>query len=158
MSIPHLIAQHITEVYEGDNWTGVSITDAIKDVNWQQAQQKTIASSNTVAALLHHIYYWNGIMMQRVNGINPSIPDTNGFDVDELKNENDWNDLKEKTHQSFIALANAVKNFPEEKLDEISPTGRSSYYKNLQGIVEHAHYHLGQIVIIKKLLTATSPA
>ena len=90
--------------------------------------------------------------MQRIKGINPSVPETNGFDVNELKNENDWNELKEKTHQSFIQLADAVKNFPEEKLFETSPTGKSSYYKNFQGIVEHAHYHLGQIVILKKLI------
>ena len=150
--ITELIAEHILEVYEGNNWTGVSIVDTLNNVSWQQAQQKTNASSNTIAALLHHIYYWNGIMMQRINGVNPAIPDTNGFDVSELRNENDWNDLKEKAYQSFIALATAVKNFPEEKLNEISPTGKSTYYKNFQGIVEHAHYHLGQMVIIKKLL------
>ncbi|MBV9962916.1 MAG: DinB family protein [Parafilimonas sp.] len=141
------------EVYEGNNWTDVNIAGTIEDVSCQQAQQKTVASQNTIAALLHHLYYWNGIMMQRANGENPSIPAANGFDVDELKNENDWNDLKEKTHQSFIELANAVTNFPEEKLNETSPTGRSSYYKNFQGIVEHAHYHLGQMVMIKRLLT-----
>src|SRR5436305_12179363 len=106
MSITHLIAQHITEVYEGNNWTDVNIADTLGDVSWQQAQQKTVASSNTLAALLHHLFYWNDIMMQRINGSNPSIPDTNGFDVDELKNESDWNDLKEKTHRSFIGLAN----------------------------------------------------
>jgi uncharacterized damage-inducible protein DinB len=150
--IANLIAENILEVYEGNNWTGVSITDAIKDVNWQQAQHKTIASQNTIASLLHHLYYWNGVMMQRINGINPSIPETNGFDVGELKSESDWNDLKEKTHQSFIKLADAIKNFPEEKLYETSPTGKSTYYKNLQGMVEHAHYHLGQMVIIKKVI------
>ena len=26
------------------------------------------------------------------------------------------------------------------------------YYRNLHGIIEHTHYHLGQIVLIKKLL------
>jgi hypothetical protein len=27
-----------------------------------------------------------------------------------------------------------------------------NYYRNLHGIIEHTHYHLGQIVLIKKLL------
>ena len=152
MKITNLIAMHIIEVYEGNNWTDVNIADTIKDINWQQAQQQTPGSSNTIASLLHHLHYWNGILMQRINGINPSIPGANGYDVGELKNENDWNTLKEKTHQSFIQIADAVKNFPEEKLSETYAAGKSSYYKNLQGIVEHAHYHLGQIVILKKLL------
>lgn len=152
MNILHAIAGHITDTYDGENWTGVNISNTLKDVSWQKAQQKTAASQNTIASLVHHLYYWNEIIMERIKGINPSIPDTNGFDVNELKNENDWNNLKDKTHQSFIQLADAVKSFSEERLFEISPTGKSSYYKNFQGIVEHAHYHLGQIVMLKKLL------
>jgi uncharacterized damage-inducible protein DinB len=152
MKITDKIATHIRDCFDGENWTSVNISDTLKDVDWQQAQQRTTASQNTIDSLLHHLYYWNGIMMERIKGINPSVPDLNGFDAGELKNENDWNDLKEKTHQSFIQLADAVKNFPEEKLFETSPTGKSSYYKNFHGIVEHAHYHLGQIVILKKLI------
>ena len=152
MRITDAIASHIRECFDGENWTSVNIVDTIKDLNWQQAQQRTAGSQNTIASLLHHLYYWNGIMRQRISGINPSVPDANGFDVNELRNENDWNELKEKARQSFIHLADAIKNLPEERLFETSPTGKSSYYKNFQGIVEHAHYHLGQIVIIKKLI------
>lgn len=152
MKITHEIATHITDCFDGKNWTDINIANTLQDVNWQQAQQQTAASQNTIAALLHHIYYWNGVMMERIKGNNPEVPDANGFDVSELKNENDWNNLKEITHQSFIQLADAVKSFPEEKLSETYAAGKSSYYKNFQGIVEHAHYHLGQIVILKKLI------
>ncbi len=152
MNILNAIATHINDVYNGENWTDVNIANTLSDVTWQQAQQQTAASKNTIASLLHHLYYWNGVMMERAKGNNPSVPGSNGFDAGELKNEDDWNDLKEKAHQSFVQLADAVKNFPAEKLFETSPTGRSSYYKNFQGMVEHAHYHLGQMVILKKLL------
>jgi uncharacterized damage-inducible protein DinB len=152
MNITNVIATHIRDCFDGENWTSVNIADTLADVSFQEAQQRTTLSQNTIASLLHHLYYWNGIIMERIKGINPSIAEANGFDVDELKNENDWNGLIEKTHQSFLQLADAVKNFLEEKLFEISPTGKSSYYKNFQGIVEHAHYHLGQIVILKKLI------
>ena len=27
-----------------------------------------------------------------------------------------------------------------------------NYFRNLTGIIEHLHYHLGQIVLIKKLI------
>ncbi|HVX25109.1 MAG TPA: DinB family protein [Parafilimonas sp.] len=152
MNILNAIAMHVTDVYDGENWTDVNIANTLSDVTWRQAQQQTAASKNTIASLLHHLYYWNGVMMERIKGNNPSVPNSNGFNVDVLKDENDWSELKEKTRVSFVQLADAVKNFPAEKLFETSPTGRSSYYKNFQGMVEHAHYHLGQMVIIKKLL------
>jgi len=147
-----LLVENILQVYEGNNWTDVNINDTIKDITYEQAQQKTAASSNTIASLLHHLYYWNGIIMQRLEGENPSIPEANGFDVEKLNNENDWDILKEKTHQSFIQLTVAVSKFPEEKLYDTYAEGRSSYFKNLHGIVEHAHYHLGQMVILKNLI------
>ncbi|MEP6684199.1 MAG: DinB family protein [Parafilimonas sp.] len=155
MKITHFIAQHIQEVYEGNNWTDVSIISTIKSITWQQAQQKTAASPNTIASLMHHLYYWNGVIMQRLKGSNPSIPEINGYNVSEFKNENDWQKLKERTHESFIQLASLIKHFPEEKLEETYAEGKSSYYKNFQGIVEHAHYHLGQIVILKNIVQST---
>jgi uncharacterized damage-inducible protein DinB len=154
MIITSLIAQHLKEVYEGNNWTDVCIEATIKDIDWKQAQQQTEASPNTIASLLHHLLYWNGIIMQRMKGEAPIIPEENGYDVPFLKNEEEWNVLKEKTHQSFTELAAAIKNFPEEKLmDNYSPSVQSTYYRNFQGITEHAHYHLGQIVILKNLIT-----
>ncbi|SFP83861.1 DinB family protein [Parafilimonas terrae] len=152
MIITNLIAEHIRQVYEGDNWTEVCIADTISNINFQQAQQRTAGSPNTIASLLHHLYYWNEIMVQRMQGKNPQVLQTNGFDVEELKREEDWLALKEKAHHSFIQLANAVKNFPADKLNETYAEGKSTFYKNLQGTTEHAHYHLGQMVIIKKLL------
>lgn len=153
MQITHLIANHLKQVYEGNNWTDVNIAHTISDVNWKQAQQQTEASPNTIASLLHHLYYWNGIIQQRINGETPVIPGENGYDVGFLNNEEEWNALKEKTHQSFIQLADAIKKFPAEKLlENYVPSIPSSYYRNFQGIVEHAHYHLGQVVILKKLI------
>lgn len=149
----HLIADHLLNVYEGNNWTDISIRETLKDIDYLQAQQKTKASVNTIAAVLHHLYYWNGIIQQRMNGETPVIPEENGFDVPHLHNEKDWNNLKEKTHRSFIQLADAIKNFPEEKLlQNYAPSVPSSYYRNFHGIIEHAHYHLGQMVMLKKLI------
>lgn len=45
-----------------------------------------------------------------------------------------------------------------EKLDELklydvfSEEKYGNYFRNLLGIIEHSHYHLGQISLIKKLI------
>ena len=152
MELTTLISTHIKEVYEGNNWTDVNISGAISDLNFKEATAITPASSNTIASLLYHIKFYNEVVMQRLNGIAPEINDANGFDMPALENENDWKKLVDDTHQSFIQLAGAAKNFPEERLSETTPNGASSYYKTLHGIVEHAHYHLGQIIILKHLI------
>jgi uncharacterized damage-inducible protein DinB len=152
MKITELIAQHITEVFEAGNWTDVNIKDTLTDVTYREATTVTKASYNTIAALLHHICFYNEIVLTRLKGINPAIDAANGFDVPAIKNEEDWVMLKESTFHSAHQLASAVRQFPEEKLFELTVTGHSTHYKTLHGISEHAHYHLGQMVLLKKLI------
>ena len=154
MKITELIAQHITEVYDGGNWTDVNIKDTLADVGYQEATTATAASYNTIAALVHHISFYNDVVMQRLSGNDPVISEFNGFDMAAIRNEDDWIKLKERNKQSAQQLASAVREFPEEKIFELTVTGHSTQYKMLHGITEHAHYHLGQIVLLKKLIRA----
>ena len=151
MKITELIAQHITEVFEGNNWTDVNIQDTLQDVDYREATTVTKASYNTIAALLHHLSFYNDIVSMRLMGINPEIDEINGFNVPPIKSEEDWQQLKDAAFASARNLADAVQKFPEERLNELTVTGHSTYYKMLHGITEHAHYHLGQIGLIKKL-------
>ena len=152
MNLTKLISGHIKEVYEGNNWTDVGISHTLSDVNFKDATTVTPASLNTIASLVYHMKFYNENVMQRLNGINPEINDANGFDMPALQNDNDWKKLIDDAHNSFIKLADAVEKFPEERLSETTPNGDSSYYKTLHGIAEHAHYHLGQIIILKNWL------
>ena len=87
-----------------------------------------------------------------MQGEDPSIPDSNGFDVGELTSEEEWQKLVAKLHQSFIDLSNAMRNFPEDRLKDFTKIGKSTIENNLYGIIEHAYYHLGQMMILKNLL------
>lgn len=152
MKMTHLIANNIAKVFQGDNWTEVSVRDTLQDITKDEAVMQTSASRNTIAALTHHLYYWNHFIMQRMQGIEPPATEANGFDVPELKTEESWQELINLTRESFIALSEATKNFPEERLNEKTPNGKSTFYQNLNGIAEHAYYHLGQIVMLKHLV------
>ncbi len=154
MIITSLIAQHILDVHEGNNWTEVDITSTLKDISVKQATLLTQASVNTIAALIHHLTYWNRVMVQRINGIKVIVPVANGYNVPDLKTEQEWQQLKEDNILSAHELATAIKSFDEKRLPEPILPGYSSAYKNLQGSVEHIHYHLGQIVMLKHLVKA----
>ncbi len=155
MQLTTLIAQHIIDVHLGNNWTEVDITTTLQDVTLEEATTRTHASPNTIASLLHHITFWNRVMVQRAQGIQVQIDDTNGYDHPLLLTEEDWLDLKKDNIQSAHELATALTQFDETKLFEPILPGCPTAYKSLQGSVEHVHYHLGQIVILKKLIRNT---
>ena len=152
MNIKELIAQHILDVHEGDNWTESNIKNALADVTLSEAITKTPASPNTIATLLHHLTYWNKIMVERINGVTSAIPETNGHEMIPLITEVDWEQLKADNSFSAHELASAIRNFDETKLLHPIIPGYSTVYKNLQGSSEHIHYHLGQIIILKNLI------
>lgn len=154
MKITELIAQHLLEVHEGNNWTEVDVTQTLRDVTMKEATYKTIASSNTIAALLQHLTFWNRVIVKRINGIAVAEPADNGYFVPELLDEADWQQLKADNLKSAHELAAAIRQFDVDALEQPILPEHSTAYRNLQGSVEHVHYHLGQMVILKKLIRA----
>jgi len=56
----------------------------------------------------------------------------------------------------FVTL---IEQLPESKPGEIFTDEKyGNYYRNIHGIIEHTLYHLGQIVLIKKILTQKEAA
>ena len=154
MKITSLIAQHLTDVHEGNNWTDVNIADTLKDVTADEAMMVTKASPNTIASLLHHITFWNRLMIKRMRGVNVLVDEHNGYNVPPLQTEDDWQQQQIDNNLSAHELAASMAGFDESKLFEPLLKDGSSAYKNFQGTVEHVHYHLGQMLILKKLIKA----
>jgi hypothetical protein len=152
MKITELIAKHVLEVHEGNNWTEVDITSTLKDVSLEEATIRTIASANSIAALLQHLTYWNRVIVKRINGIVVPDAEDNGFFVPELHDGEDWRLLKVDNLNSAHELAQAIIDFDARKLEGPILPEHDTAYRNLQGSVEHIHYHLGQMVILKQLI------
>lgn len=152
MKITEAIAIQLLEVFEGNNWTDVDVHQTLQEVKWNEAIGVTNASPNTIASILYHIGFYNWVIQQRLKGDNPDINAANGFDVAEIKNEQDWEELKSNVFQSAKELAQAIDTYPEEKLFLPVIKDGSTFYKSVHGVIEHAHYHLGQIVLLKNLI------
>jgi hypothetical protein len=156
MNIKQHIAHHLVEVHRGGNWTDVSITHTLKDVSRQQALTITPFSPNSIAMLLHHITYWNSIVALRGQNIEPEINEQNGMNAPALNSDEDWEELKQDNIHSAEELATIIEGYDIGSLYNPILPGHSSAYKNFQGQVEHVHYHLGQIVMIKKYIQDTA--
>ncbi len=152
MNIKQHIAQHLIDVHRGGNWTEVNLTDTLKDVSWVQAMIITPFAPNSIAMLLHHITYWNRVIATRGQGIQPFINKENGMNVPSLANQDDWRKLKTDTIHSAEELATIIEGYDIGNLFNPILPAHSSAYKNFQGQVEHVHYHLGQIIMIKKYI------
>ena len=157
MDVSAAIAQHVLAVHEGNNWTEVSLAAILADVTLAEATTRTPGSPNTIASLVRHLAFWNRVMARRAQGLPTEIGPANGFDAGPLlAAEADWQALRADLGSSGYELAAAIRAVPADLLEAAILPGYSTVYKNLQGAVEHLHYHLGQVVILKNLARAAS--
>jgi hypothetical protein len=152
MNTPKQIAKNLRDVYGGENWTAVNLKDSLKDVHWQQATAK-VDNLNTIAMLVFHINYYVDAQLSVLQGRPLKASDKYSFDVQPITSEADWQKLIGHVFSQAEIFAQEVEKLEEGKLFEVFADARyGNYFRNLMGVVEHTHYHLGQIVIIKKML------
>jgi uncharacterized damage-inducible protein DinB len=152
MNLPQQIAKHFREVYFGGNWTAVNLKDTLADVSWQESITK-VESLNTIAALVFHINYYVSAILKVLQGDQLNAHDKYSFDLSPIQSQQEWEKLLDKTWKDAENFASLVEQLSEGKLSETFADEKyGTYYRNLHGVVEHTHYHLGQIVLIKKLL------
>jgi len=146
------IAKHFKDVHFGGNWTAVNLKETLADVDWQQATIK-VHSFNTIAALVYHINYYVSVVTKTLKKEPLNAHDKYSFDLPPIQNQEDWEKLLNKTWADAENFAILIEQLPENKLGETFFDEKyGNYYRNLHGIIEHTHYHLGQIVLIKKIL------
>jgi 1,2-phenylacetyl-CoA epoxidase catalytic subunit len=146
------IAKHLREVHFGGNWTSVNLKDALKDVTWQQATTQ-VYSFNTIATLVYHINYYISAVLKVLQGEPLNAHDKYSFAHPPILSQQDWENMLNKTWADTENFALLIEQLPESKLwENLSEEKYGNYYRNLNGIIEHTHYHLGQIVLIKKIL------
>ena len=156
MNLTAQIAKHLREVYFGGNWTWVNFKESLEGVTWQQATTK-VHSFNTIAALVFHTNYYVSAVLKVLQGEALHSSDKYSFDLPPILSQHDWEKLLDKTWTEAETFAGLVEQLPEDKLWEtFSEEKYGNYYRNLHGVIEHCHYHLGQIVLIKKILLETN--
>lgn len=152
MNVQEQIAKHIREVHTGGNWTSVNLKDTLAAVTWEEASRK-MAGVNSIAALVFHMNYFVSAVLKVLEGGDLDAHDQYSFDHPPIHSQEDWQYLLDKTWREAEQFALLVEQLPASVLSENFTNEKyGTYYSNLHGIIEHIHYHLGQIVIIKKLL------
>ena len=152
MNITAQIAKHVREVHFGGNWTSSNLRDSLAGLTWQEATRK-IYSFNTIAALVFHMNYYVSAILKVLEGEPLNAHDKYSFDLPPIVSQEDWEKLLDKTWTDAEHFASLVEQLPESKLGEtFSDEKYGNYYRNIHGVIEHTHYHLGQIVLIKKIL------
>ncbi len=148
------LAQRFKDVMIDGKWiANTNYKDQISGIDWEQATQK-IGSLNSIALLTFHINYYIKGVLNVFEGGALEIRDKYSFDLPPITSAKSWNALRDDLFNNTETFFNHLKTMPDKKLESPFVEEKyGSYRRNIEGVIEHSYYHLGQIVLIKKMLS-----
>ncbi|MFC5046135.1 DUF1572 domain-containing protein [Aquimarina hainanensis] len=160
MKTSEYLANRLREVLTDGKWvTGTNFKEQILNIDWKDAIE-TVYDLNSIAKLTFHIHYYIDGVTKVLQGGPLEIRDAFSFDAPPITSEEDWNKLTHRFCTDAEKLISIVGEMTEDKLSECFVYEKYGTYKrNIDVMIEHTNYHLGQILIIKKLINKkkTSP-
>lgn len=152
------VANRLREVFLNGHWVAnTNYKEQLLHLTWKQATHK-IGSLNTIAALTYHINYYLTGILNVFDGGELEIHDKYSFDLPTIKSENDWQKLVNEFLTNSEKFANCVAQMPDGKLDTMFIDEKyGTYLRNIEAVLEHSYYHLGQISLIKKMILEINP-
>jgi hypothetical protein len=153
MSLSKQIAKHFREVHFGGNWTSVNLQETLSDIPFDVVN-KQIGTCNTIASLVFHMNYYVVAVIEVLKGLELNASDSLSYDCPIIDSEKLWQEFVKKVLADAEEFATLIEDMDPEKFNKVfSEDKYGNYYRNIHGIIEHTHYHLGQISLLKKLLT-----
>lgn len=148
----HTLAKRIREVFLDGKWIAKSnVKQEISSISWHEAIL-TISNVNSIAALTFHLnYYLKGLLIAFESG-SLTISDQFSFDLPDIKCEQDWEKLKAEFLLHAELFSDKIEAMDDAFLEEdFIDIKYGTNLRNIEGVIEHSYYHLGQMVLIKKL-------
>lgn len=146
------MARHLREVHTGGNWSTCSFNEVLRDITVDELNNNSF-STNTILTLVYHTHYYVAVLGKVARGgaldakdelsfVHPPL--TEGQQLEELVN------LILTTAEQTAAALECLSD--SQFSDYFTDQKYGSWFRNAMGIIEHLHYHLGQIVLLKQLI------
>ena len=147
------VANRFREVFLNGKWVAnTNFKEQLSQVTLCEANYK-IGNLNTIGMLTFHInYYVAGILNVFDNG-KLEIRDMYSFDAPPLESESDWKNLVATFIANAERFADHIERMSEEEFHKAFVDEKyGNYLRNIDGMIEHTYYHLGQVSLIRKMI------
>lgn len=111
-------------------------------------------SLHSIAALTQHVHYYIAGILNVFNGGNLDIKDIYSFDFPPIHTIEQWHTFLAVFWTDAASFTQKLEEMDENTLNSIFVKKEYGTYRfNINTLIEHSYYHLGQIVLIKKLIS-----
>jgi uncharacterized damage-inducible protein DinB len=151
MSQIEFIVDQLRRAFDGEAWHGPALMEILADVDAATASAHPIVAGHSIWELVLHVAAWEQVVIIRiVEGKAVTLSDEKNFGHIEQPGEAAWRralDALQRNHQELIRV---VSQLTESQLTDPVPGKDYDLLFMLNGAVQHAAYHGGQIALLKR--------
>ena len=139
------------DLYAGNPWIEVNIVDSLVSLGHEKAAVK-FQGRNSIWEIVNHMISWRENVLQRLEGEQAPAPDHNYFVPVTDNSSEAWKSTLQHFHDSQSNWISKLVHFNDEAFQILYKGNKLTYYEHILGILQHDAYHLGQIVLLSKIL------
>jgi uncharacterized damage-inducible protein DinB len=152
------LGKRFRDVILNNSWVANnSFMNQLSDLSLEMAQYK-FPEIHTISELAQHVHYYVAGVLNVLKGGNLEIRDAYSFDFKPLDDQEAWNNFLFAFWRDAAVFAEEVERMDDSQLDAVFVKKEyGTYHFNINTLIEHSYYHLGQIILIKKLISSKFP-
>lgn len=148
-------ADHFREIYDGSPWYGDNIVTKMDRLTDDTAFARPVPGMHSVAEVVSHMTYWRQSLIARLR-------QDSSFKAS-VNSEDNWKSLERLKAQgwdtvrgAFVATQESILSLLSQQSDDILEreySDGSTYDYLIRGVIQHDVYHIGQVGLIRTLIT-----
>lgn len=146
--------RQLRQLYAGDNWVDATFLDKCYSLDESTAFIQPHPGNHSVAEILWHCIYWRTVVMKRIMGdleYEAKTSGTHNFMSVEILKEKNWKNLLSEFDSTQKSLIELLEYYTDEFLEKEYKPGHKIDFE-IEGIIQHDFYHLGQIGLVIAIL------
>src|SRR5262245_31359123 len=151
------IVDEVQRSFDGDPWHGPSIKRVLEGVTLTEAIRRPLPA-HTIWELVLHVTVWVEEVARRLQCSVPAEPPEGDWPPLGEIGDSAWDTTMRRLAAAHAALVEAIRRFPESRLDEIVGEGERvaaigngvTFSVMLHGVAQHTAYHAGQMALLRK--------
>jgi uncharacterized damage-inducible protein DinB len=146
-----IIADQLHRAFDGEAWHGPALMEILEDVDAATAAAHPIPAAHSIWELVLHLATWERVIARRIQGEEFMPSDEENFPQVRQPTDSSWREAVQSLRTTHADLIQRVSAMKEAQLNDLVPGKDYDLRFMLTGAVQHAAYHGGQIVLLKKV-------
>ncbi|TDL77793.1 DinB family protein [Peribacillus frigoritolerans] len=153
-TVTNIFSDQLDMHWHENDWFA-SLEQALDGVSAPEASWTSSGKSNSIWQIVNHLIYWNEDVIHRIKGTkNPHIIKNNEetfANPGDPEDENGWVQTLQRLNEVMNQFKTVIAELDDEKLKAPYAANSSSIERLISSIMMHDSYHIGQIVLLRKL-------